>query len=330
MVAACVPQQAEPVRDNAQKLQELKTVLQQRDAHLADWSKAPEAAREACELLAGDCKMQVGEQRESFINAHSVPQCRNPNLDVEARCVADELLKRGSVGSAIEYYAADVWCWNQLLACLEDRGQRAKRDAETANVAARRKAVEESAKGRAQRARAGVVPEKIKYLRATLPPDAESECSDLKPDETSQAAATRKREELDQELQKPDGKFEATRAAKLYEEITTKEAAVHLPELDCLLSRLPRFGETPETRKWLDRNFQILEQRQRLVDDLGTPAADHCREEATTSHQAEIIRTYTAYVREPVLFFRMQLHRTFHAFHESQIRCLKEWANGGG
>ncbi|MGC4065537.1 MAG: hypothetical protein QM784_13005 [Polyangiaceae bacterium] len=323
----CLPQQAEQTRDSAQKLQELKTVLEQRDALFAKWSKAPQQSRESCELTAGDCKLQVSERREAFINAHGVAVCRNPDLDVEARCVADELLKRGTVGSAAEYFAADVWCWNQLLACLDASGARAKRDAEDANVAARRKSIEESAKGKVQRARVGLVPEKIKYVRATLPPDSESECGDIKPDEASRTAAERKRAEFEEELHKPEGKYDATRAAKLHDEATAKEGAVRLPELDCLLSRLPRFGETPETRKWLDRNFEVLEQRQQLVDQLGTPAAEQCQEEATKAHQAEIIRTYTAYVREPVLFFRMQLHRTFHTFHEAQLRCLKEWAN---
>jgi hypothetical protein len=323
---ACLPQQAEQTRDSAQKLQELKSVLEQRDARFAEWSKAPPESREACELSAGDCKMQVSERREAFINAHGVAQCRNPDLDIEARCVADELLKRGAVGSAAEYFAADVWCLNQLLACLEARGERAKRDAESANIVARRKAIEESVQGKAQRARVGVVPEKIKYVRATLPPDAEGECNQLKPDEASQAAAERTRAEFEEELHKPDGKYDAARAAKLLDEATAKEAAVQLPELECLLGRLPRFGETPETRKWLDRNFELLEQRQRLVDQLGPPAAEQCQEDATTAHQAEIIRTYTAYVREPVLFFRMQLHRTFFAFHETQLRCLKDWA----
>jgi hypothetical protein len=324
LLSACVEAQTKTAAPSAATVESLKNKLTQRDEHLEQFKKASPEEQEACELRAGDCRLLVSEKRDKFLQNQSTVTCRQPDPDLEARCVTNELLTHGDLSLATDYYEAELWCLDKLLECLSARKEKAKDDAVVARAASRRTEVEQSDTGTAALARVSLADAKIKYVRATLPPDAEEACAEVKTKESCLETARKGETAYVEEFDKPEQTYQRARAAKRLDELTKAQAECYQPELDCLLSRLPRYGETAETRKLLEQNFKLLEQRQRLIVKLGEGAGQICIEQGTTANQPEIVRSYVAYVREPVLFFRMQLHRAFRTLHQAQIDCLKQ------
>jgi hypothetical protein len=322
-LAACVPIAPEPESRSSASVAELKSTMAQCDELLARFKKATPEQQQACEVTAGDCQMLVNEKRNRFIQEQGRDDCRQPDADTEARCNVDKLLTYGDVTLATEYFKANLWCLEQLAQCIATREEQAESDSTAALATSRRNDIERSDTAVAELARVSLAEEKIKYIRATLPPDAETECSEAKPQSSCLEAAHEKESTYTKEFDKTEQEYQRPRAAKLYEEMTAAEATCYKPELDCLLSRLSKYGETAETRLVLENNFKVLEQRQRLVVKLGPESAQACLDKSTNAHQADIIQSYLAYVREPVLFFRRQLHRAFLTLHQAQVDCLK-------
>lgn len=323
ILAACAAtREAAPIRDpNAVKL--FNEASAQRDKTRAQWEAAKPEERQYCETKAGDCKLQVTDERDELIASHSVPQCREQmDSDHEATCIADELVKRGTPEPATKYYKSDVWCLEKLARCLAKHQAELAEESRVARLTHRRNEIVTSPQGVAWHSRVAAASEKIKYIRATLPPDADGECQQENENVDCDVAMKQRNAELENELAKAEGEFDEKKATKLYEQLTKVEASCYEPELKCLAKTVSKYGETNESRRWLQRNFDLLDKRQRLIEKAGDNASTPCLESAVASHQADIIQSYRAYVREPVLFFRTQLHRSFFALHKSQIDCL--------
>jgi hypothetical protein len=323
IMAACAATRAiAPVRDpEAVKL--FNATVAQRDKIRAQWEAAKPEERQYCETKAGDCRMQVTDQRDELISSHASPQCRaQMDSDHEAICIADELAKQGAPEPATKYYKSDVWCLEKLTSCLAKHQEELAETDRVARLTQRRNGIATSTQGVAWRSRVAAASEKIKYIRATLPPNADGECQQGTENVDCDVAIKKHNAEFENELAKVDAEFDEKKAAKLYEQLTKVEATCYEPELKCLAKTVSRYGETTESRRWLQRNFDLLDKRQRLIEKAGDNASTPCLETAVASHQADIIQSYRAYVREPVLFFRTQLHRSFFAMHKSQIDCL--------
>jgi hypothetical protein len=294
------------------------------------WKGATAEDRQFCEARAGDCRMQVSDKRDEMLSAHRVPVCRErPNTDSEASCVIETLVKAGNTEPATEYLKSDIWCLEKLTQCLAKHQKDVAEDARLALIRQRRNAIESSAQGIAWRSRVTSASEKIKYIRATLPPDADSVCQQASENTACEGSIKGATEELDAELAKPEGQFDSKQANRVYENLTKTEASCYEPELKCLTKSLVKYGETAETRRWLQKNFDLLDKRQRLIEKKGDNESTPCLESGQASHQADIIQSYKAYVREPVLYFRTQLHRSFFAMHKSQIDCLSAGSDKG-
>jgi len=323
VVFACAATQgAAPVR-NPQAIKLFYDTASQRDKVRAQWEGAKPDDRQFCETKAGDCKLQVSDLRDELISSHPIAQCRaQMDSDHEATCIAEELSKRGTPEPATKYYKTDVWCLEQLSQCVAKHHTELADEARVARLTQRRNEVATSPQGIAWRSRVAAAAEKIKYIRATLPPDADGECQQATENVDCDVAIKQRNAELENELVKLEDSFNDKHAAKLYEQLTKVEASCYEPELKCLAKAVTKYGETNESRRWLQRNFDLLDKRQRLIEKAGDSASAPCLESAVASHQADIIQSYRAYVREPVLFFRTQLHRSFFALHKSQIDCL--------
>jgi hypothetical protein len=317
---------AGPSKDASESLSRLNGTLIQRDARLAEWEKATEEDRSACEMGGFDCRIQVHEQRESFLRARGISACRQPDLDKEARCVAAELIRQKDVKEADAYYSAELWCLDQLVTCLKDRASQAQKKSVQAKAQERKAAIEDSERGLGERARKSLAQAKIQYLRATLPPDAENICQGMEPKHACLAAVSATRTQLTDLYEKPEPEYRSAQAEALHDKLTKAEAACHAPELECLIARLPKYGDTSETQRLIDKNYAVLERRQRLVEKLGEASSVYCLKQAVPTNEAQVVQSYVTYVRQPVLFFRMQLHRSFLALHQAQLTCLTDFA----
>jgi hypothetical protein len=294
-----------------------------RDDLQSKWKAATSEDRQFCETRSGDCKLQVNDKRDEMLSSHRVPACREqPNSEHEATCVMDTLVKQGTPEPATQYLKADIWCLEKLNQCIANHQKEVVQNARLALIRQRRDHIESTPQGVAWRSRVAAASEKIKYIRATLPPDADGECQQASENTDCEGSINQATTDLDSELAKPEGEFDQKKATKVYESLTKVQASCYEPELKCLTKSLTKYGETAETRRWLQRNFDLLDKRQRLIEKKGDSASTPCLESGQASHQADIIQSYKAYVREPVLYFRTQLHRSFLAMHKSQVDCL--------
>jgi hypothetical protein len=323
VLAACAATREVAPVSNPGAVKQFNETVAQRDKIRAQWEAAKPEDRQFCETRAGECKIEVTDQRDELISSHAIPQCRTkPDSDQEATCIADELAKQGATEPATKYYAADLWCLDKLTSCLAKHQVELAEQARVARLTQRRNSLEVTPQAVAWRSRVAAASEKIKYIRATLPPDADGECSQVTANPECEVSIKQRNSEFEGELAKAEGEFDEKKAAKLYEQLTKVEASCYEPELICLAKSVGKYGETNESRRWLQRNFDLLDKRQRLIEKAGDDASTPCLEKEVAAHQAEIIQSYRAYVREPVLFFRTQLHRSFFALHKSQIDCL--------
>jgi hypothetical protein len=322
-LAACSSAQAVVPVHNPEAAKQFNDAVAQRGKLRALWDGAKAEDQQFCETKAGDCRQQVSDQRDELISSHQVPPCRaQPDSDHEANCIADELAKQGTFEPATKFYKADLWCFEKLTQCLAKHQEEVVENARLARITERRDNLTLSAQGVAWRSRVTAASEKIKYIRATLPPDADSECQQFSENAECDVSIKQRDAELEGELSKSDRDYDQKKAAKAYEQLTKVQASCYEPELKCLSKSVAKYGETNESRRWLQRNFDLLDKRQRLIEKAGDNAATPCLETGVANHQAEIVQSYRAYVREPVLFFRTQLHRSFFAMHKSQIDCL--------
>lgn len=109
ILAACAGTRGTtPVRD-PEAAKQFSEAAAKREKALATWEAAKAEERQYCETKAGDCKLQVGDQRDELISAHSVPVCRTQaDSDHEASCIVEELKKRGDTGAAAKYVKSDL------------------------------------------------------------------------------------------------------------------------------------------------------------------------------------------------------------------------------
>ncbi len=323
LVTACATTQAAPPARNPESIKQYSETVALRDNLRARWKEVKPEDRQFCELKAGDCALQVVDLRDELISSHQVPTCRaKANSDLEAKCVADELVKLGTPEPATRYFKGDLWCLKKLTQCVTQHQDATEKDARVALIRHRRNELEASPQGITWRSRVAATSEKIKYIRTTLPPVAEGECQQISQDSGCDSSIKQYEAELDGELSKSESDYDKKRAGSVYEHLTKVQSSCYEPELKCLSKSLSKYGETNESRRWLQRNFDLLDKRQRLIEKAGDGAATPCLESGVASHQAEIIQSYKAYVHEPVLYFRTQLHRSFVALHKSQIDCL--------
>jgi len=329
-IVACTTTQETKLARNPDAISQFNTTRTRRGELRAEWGKASTQDREYCETKLGECEVQVSDRRDELVSNYSTPFCKaKSNAEEEAVCVGDDLLHQGDPSPATRYYKADIWCLEKLNGCVAQHQEKRAADSKLAVTAQRRKAIESSPQGMLWHARVAATSEKVKYIRATLPPDADGECRQVAEDTDCEVSIKRFGTELDGELSRLEAEYDAKKSLKLYEQLTRTEASCYEPELKCLSKSVAKYGETNESRRWLQRNFDLLEKRQRLIEQAGEIAAEPCIESAVANHQADIVQSYRAYVREPVLYFRTQLHRSFVALHNSEIDCLGGGGGGG-
>jgi hypothetical protein len=281
---------------------------------------APAAHVEICRSTAGDCLFQVGDSRSRLVGELRLSACdESESFASKSRCVTNQLQGAGRTHQLGEYLALENWCFSQLTACTAEKADAAGRATLEALAAARKQELESTPGAQAARSAVAATRARIEYLRATLPPDVAA----CKPEAEVAACNSRvesARTALDDSLSRDD--YAPSAAADRYVAIGRMEDDCSRPELECLTSIVRSYGVFPESRKWVERNLELLGKRQELAARVSPANGARCVTALQQEHQAGIVSAYVAYAREPVLYFRTQLDKAFLALHQAQVGCL--------
>ena len=244
--------------------------MKQRNDLSAEFKAAPPDYRKRCEIQAGDCRLDVKDARDKVLHKHQMVECKaTADTDAEFACVAEKLEKRGETSQTSEYYKLDAWCLQRLVSCTAKLSDDARGDAKKALAASRREHIVSSRRVTVARSLVGFAEEKVAYLRAMLPPQADGVCPQSADFEKCRDNARAQSSRFDREIEKDEGSYSETEALSAYEASRSAEAACHEPAFKCLQAKLDTFGGTSETHAYMTQTLKSLERRSRLVAERG-------------------------------------------------------------
>ena len=324
LLFACGGTAPPPEVHDAKTDAEYQSRLKQRNDLSAEFKAAPPDFRKRCEIQAGDCRLDVKDGRDKILRKHQMLECKaTSDTDAEFACVAEKLEKRGETSETSEYYKLDAWCLERLVSCTAKLSDDARGDAKKALAASRREHITSSKRALAARSQVGFAEEKVAYLRAMLPPQADGVCPVSPEFEKCRTHAHELEADFDRELEKDEGSYSEKAAFAAYEASHNAEAACHEPAFKCLRAKLDGFGGTNETHTYMAQTLKALERRSRLVAERGDEESKGCLNRGLSQYQGRIIGDYQKFSHEPVLFFQAQLHRDFRALYDAQSGCLQ-------
>jgi hypothetical protein len=299
----------------------LASVSAEREAAEARLSSIGEHDRERCEFRVGDCKILVDEQRESLMTSEQLDRCKvMEDQAAVTRCLAEELVKRSKQAALADFYSNEVSCMKTVIACTDRLDQDARSAAVEQRAGERERAMHRTKRGATAMNAMAAVEDKVSYLRATLPPSASKACPATDDMDRCTKEANDYEDRFQAELEKDDFKPDAGLA--LLEQAAKKRTQCSKPELACLTKTLESHGLYPEAKKWVTRNFEALDRREAAGGALSAGVKTKCINDASRTHQPQIVDAYVKYVHESVLFFRVQLDKAFLAMHEAQAACM--------
>lgn len=308
------------VEQGAADHRRLQSVRTEHTQLLERLGHTPAPQLESCRLTSGDCLIQVAETRARLVSQLRLDGCEQaPTIESSSRCVTAQLEHGKHTRELTAYFAAESWCFKQLTACTAQKAEEARLAALDQRFAARKQALEQTSQAIAAQTELGLQRARIEYVRATLPPDAKI-CQRDPSFERCLQKVEDDRGALDERLRQDV--YDEASASESYAAITRAEASCSGSELDCLSGALASYGVYPESRKWVDRNLAALAEREKLFMQVSEETRQRCVADSQREHQSNIVSAYVAYVREPVLYFRMQLDKAFLVLHQGEVSCL--------
>lgn len=284
-------------------------------------SSAPPVHRSQCEVSAGDCLLLVAERRDKLVSGYRLSPCAHfPDADAKGRCIAGQLTQKGHRRQLGDYYAFENWCLSKVVACTSTLAEEARLAALEARFETRKQQLELSPAGTNAWNAVELSHARVEYLRSTLPIKAGEICAPQAEAEACRARFEAEQKKLHEQLRRDD--YDEKRGIAEYSALKQIEASCQSPELECLSSAMASLGVFPESRKWVDRNLALLEQRQTLTSLVSPDVQSECLTEPQAEHQPRIVEAYAVYSRQTVLFFRVQLDKAFVALHQAQVSCL--------
>jgi len=264
--------------------------------------------------------MQVGDGQKRIVSSLRLNAC-DVSLDFTGKssCIIDQLQGPSQSKALGDYLALENWCFSQLADCTVAKADEARNATLEARYATRKQELEAATAVRSAKNAVQLTRARVEYLRSTLPPNITA-CEPAENAETCNAGVEASRHTLDEALRRDD--YDAKAATSDYVALEKKADSCGRPELDCLGSALKAYGVVPESRKWIDRNLELLSKRQELLAQTSEATKTHCVAASQQQHQASIVSAYVAYAHEPVLFYRTQLDKSFLALHQAQVSCL--------
>ena len=312
--APVVPQQTPVAHRNLQALRAEHTQL------LKQLADAPASQVDRCSSTAGDCLIQVAEGRGRLVRSMRLNDCSQAaDFASKSSCMTGQLEGADQTQALGDYLSLENWCFAQLTACTTAKAGEARQATLEARFAARKQEIEAGAETRAARNAVLLTHARVEYLRATLPPDL-TVCEPAATFETCNARVEADQHTLEERLRRDDYDAVATKSNYLALEAAANDCA--RPELECLADALKPYGVVPESKKIIDRNFDLLAKRQALLAQTSAATGARCISTSQQEQQASIVSAYVAYAHEPVLFFRSQLDKAFLTLHQAQLSCL--------
>jgi hypothetical protein len=308
----------------------LDAALRNRDQLTQQFTANPPEIRNKCEAKAGDCMIALRERRSDLMKKYVdlVYLCPpTDDQDARFRCVVGkrdpttDTRPTDRVQQFGDYFQDEGTCLTELIKCTATQKKAAIVAGRETTRQERRREIETSSAAVAARSAVTAIEEKVKYVRLTFPVQTDSICVPEARDSCLEQA-NQQVAGLDAELAKDD-RYDAKAALAAYQASKQSELGCYQPELKCLLGKLPQFGANPETLRLVDRNFELLEERQKLASQVDDAVAEKCLKTGVEQHQADILQRYQDYVGQSKLYFRFQLERAFLALHSSQVDCLK-------
>ena len=131
-------------------------------------------------------------------------------------------------------------------------------------------------------------------------------------------------QELEAELAKDDGAYDAKRAAELFRGEMTTQVSCFVPEYQCLSQILVGAGENGESKQHLNKNLSLIKERQALALNVPDAVAQECLDAANADFGKKVEGSYARYAKKPNTLFRVFLHQAYVKLHSAQVKCLKQ------
>jgi hypothetical protein len=324
LLLACSSSNARPVTDPA-ALRKVEAELAKRDGLLEQLAAVSDDVKQKCEMLAGDCLMFVRDQRDELTTGRFFLECQTAKYTEEREeCLLKNLARHGKAKEAIGFYSYHSSCIDEMLKCTKDLEQKRAAEIQEAMYHQRKLGFEGAPELTELRLEVAIVGEKVKYVRSTLPPAADDICKELPAIDECWNQVEQHTQKFEAELIKPESKYDQAAAQRLFEERNRTELSCAQPELDCITGKLGDYGANARSGKLLDRNFELVARRHRLVAKATPRAAEECLAAGIARHQALIIAHFRNYVKQTIPYFRIQLQRTFLTMHRFQVECLEQ------
>ena len=289
-----------------------------------DLDDADAKIREACEFEAGDCLMELRDKRRELLRGRTFLECEAHGYAADkARCEEEKLFERGEADAIEGYYDYQVWCLSGMTECIAEQIERAKRAAHGAMVEQRRAAFFGSEVATGLETEVRVAEEQLAYARTTLPPIADTACQDLPAVGTCQKRASDEIAELEEYLALPEADYDAVRSEALLRQAKGTEIECVRVEQRCVEKELEKHGATKATRALMQQNYDLVERRQRLREQIDPGKAEACIRDGQAEYAPYILENYAQYARQRIEYFRVQMHRAFARVHRAQIECLE-------
>jgi hypothetical protein len=243
--------------------------------------------------------------------------------------IAQPTPRQGEGEALKRYYDYYMSCFGGVAACIAKVEDKQAAAALASLIEKRRKVFFSSGLTRELELKLMTVEAQMQYARTTLPPAGDSACKDLPEAKKCQQRGIDAMTALEEYLTLPPKRYDEKEAQERLEKAKQTEIECVTIEQDCVIEALGKFGATARTRELLRQNFELLATRQKLQGETDSVASDQCLRQGQEEHAAYIVANYGQYARQPVEYFRIQMHRAFKKVHQAQIRCMRAQSSEG-
>ncbi len=275
--------------------------------------------------------LDLQDERDVLMQDRSFSDCEvKQDRDEQASCEEQQLLAANEGEALQRYYDYYMSCFGGVASCIA-KVEEKRAAAELAElIENRRKAFLSSGFAHELELRRATAEAQLQYARTTLPPAGDSVCQDLPEVKQCERRGAEAKQALEDYLPLPPADYDEQEAKGRLEQARQTDVECVAIEQSCVIEALAGYGATVHTRELLQQNFDLLATREKLQDGTDAGTSDECLRQGQEEHAPYIIANYGQYARQPVEYFRIQMHRAFAKVHQAQIRCLRDSAPAGG
>jgi len=311
----------EPVAPDTASEGKLKIATQLHTQLATQLGAAPHDDLVHCQTTSGDCLISVAERRDEIVSSNYLNACRDPDAEKQGPCIVHALEESHKSSELAAYLETENWCSKKLLECTAALASDAAHQAARQRIKERRALIEADPRSVAATSLPEFAKEKLAFVRSTLPPKAQDNCSGSAPPQCAQPLKA-PRAAFEAEIAKAPASYDTARAQSLYVAIYEAEADCTAPELSCLQRAMAQYGGSTESEKLFQQNLGLLGKQQQIRAKLDPDAADECLSSGVAQYRDRIISSYQGYAGNPAAPALVQLQKAFVTLHNTQLACL--------